>query len=145
MIKIPAETLLVNHGQHILALMLALCTMYYTIYMVYYAHGTMHYARCTMHYAQCTVYWVLCSMYHIRYTMHCVHCTVHFALCTMHSVLYCIGIEDTASEAWSTPVRGSSLTASTWHFVEQHTDGKRYQKKQDHLGMNIALIFNHSS
>ena len=97
---------------------------------VYYALGTLHYARCTMDYTQCT--------------MHCVLCTVHFALCTTHGALY-IGIEDTESEAWSTPVRGSSLTASTWHLVEQHTDGKRYQKKQDHLGMNIALIFNHSS
>ena len=97
----------------------------------------MHYARCTMQYAQCTVHWVLCSL-------HGVLCTVHFALCTTHGAL-CIGIEDTESEAWSTPVRGSSLTASTWHLVEQHTDGKRYQKKQDHLGMNIALIFNHSS
>ena len=143
MIKIPAETLLVNHGQHILALMLALCTMYYTIYMVYYALGTMHYARCTMHYAQCTMHWVLCSIHHTLCTIHGVLCTVHFALCTMHDVL-CTGIEDTASEARSTPVRGSSLTASTWHLVEQHTVGKRYQKKQDHLGTNIAPVFDHS-
>ena len=79
-IKIPAETLLVNHGQHILALMLALCTMYYTIYMVYYALGTLHYARCTMQYAQCTVHWVLCSL-------HGVLCTVYYARCTLHCVL----------------------------------------------------------
>ena len=128
-IKIPAETLLVNHGQHILALMLALCST-----MVYYA-------LCN---AQCTMHWVLCSIYFTLCTIHSVLCTVHFALCTMHGVL-CIGFEDSASEAWSTPVRFSSLTASTWHLVEQHTDGKRYQKKQDYLGRNVALIFNHSS
>ena len=111
----------------------------------------MQYVLYSIHGVLCTRYSALCTMYYAIYTVYCalgtvlyVLYTVYYALCTMHGVL-CIGFEDSASEAWSTPVRGSSLTASTWHLVEQHTDGIRYQKKQDYLGMNVALIFNHSS
>ena len=65
-IKIPAETLLVNHGQHILALMLAL----------YNIHGVL-----------CTMHSVLCTGYCALFIIHCVLYTVYYALCTLHCVL----------------------------------------------------------